>query len=141
MATVLILRCLNKDMDSKFTSNQIDVMPVQDLIIVETFSLEDDEECEYNPTLMMKAFYALMFLISVSVGNCLLYCIIIYEKFGMDSQKRTVTNQLLSSICGNLIVFNSFFLLIKAIQQIFDFHGKDNLFYLLHVNILVCTME
>ena len=39
-----------------------------------------------------------MFVIFEIIGNFLLFCMIIYEKYGMDSQKRTVTNQLLSSI-------------------------------------------
>ena len=74
----------------------------------------------------MKAFYVVMFLITLTVGNFLHFCIIIYEKFGMDFQKRTVTNQLLSSICANMIVFNSMFMLIYTIQQTFELKSKNN---------------
>ena len=53
----------------------------------------------YNPSVHMQALYIMMFLILESVGNFLLFCMISYEKYVMDSQKRTVTNRLLSNIC------------------------------------------
>jgi hypothetical protein len=40
------------------------------------------------------------------IGNGLLYIIIMYEKFGMDPQKRTAINQLLSKVCWMLIMTN-----------------------------------
>jgi hypothetical protein len=40
------------------------------------------------------------------IGNGLLVVIIMYEKFGMDPQKRTTINQLLSKICWMLIMTN-----------------------------------
>jgi hypothetical protein len=40
------------------------------------------------------------------IGNGLLVVIIMYEKFGMDPQKRTTINQLLSKVCGMLIMTN-----------------------------------
>ena len=41
-----------------------------------------------------------------TLGNFLLFCLVWYEKYGMDAQKRTVTNQLLSSMCIAQILFN-----------------------------------
>ena len=41
-----------------------------------------------------------------TLGNFLLFCLVWYEKYGMDAQKRTVTNQLLSSVCIAQILFN-----------------------------------
>ena len=41
------------------------------------------------------AFYIVFLVMLETVGNFLLYCIIVYEKYGMDTQKRTLTNQLL----------------------------------------------
>jgi hypothetical protein len=40
------------------------------------------------------------------IGNGLLVVIIMYEKFGMDPQKRTTINQLLSKVCWMLIMTN-----------------------------------
>jgi hypothetical protein len=40
------------------------------------------------------------------IGNGLLAIIIMYEKFGMDPQKRTAINQLLSKVCWMLIMTN-----------------------------------
>ena len=39
-------------------------------------------------------------------GNFLLISMILYEKYGIDPKKRTVNNQLLSSICWIIILFN-----------------------------------
>jgi hypothetical protein len=40
------------------------------------------------------------------IGNGLLAVIIMYEKFGMDPQKRTTINQLMSKVCWMLIIRN-----------------------------------
>jgi hypothetical protein len=40
------------------------------------------------------------------IGNGLLVVIIMYERFGMDPQKRTTINQLLSKVCWMLITTN-----------------------------------
>ena len=112
-------------MDLNHTSEQFE-SNFRNFSIVELFTLEEGRKCDFNPTLQMKAFYVVMFLITLTIGNFLHFCIIIYEKFGMDSQKRTVTNQLLSSICANLIVYNSLFMLLYTIQRIFELRSKNN---------------
>ena len=55
-------------------------------------------------------FCGISLLILETLGNCLLFCMLWYEKFGMDSKKRTITNQLLSRMIMACIFFNLFFL-------------------------------
>ena len=55
-------------------------------------------------------FCGISLLILETIGNCLLFCMLWYEKFGMDSKKRTITNQLLSRMVLSLIFFNIFFM-------------------------------
>ena len=54
--------------------------------------------------------FGVLLLILETLGNYLLFCMVWYEKFGMDSKKRTVTNQLLSMMILTLIFFNIFFM-------------------------------
>ena len=54
--------------------------------------------------------FGILLLILETLGNFLLFCMVWYEKFGMDSKKRTVTNQLLSIMILTLIFFNIFFM-------------------------------
>ena len=63
-----------------------------------------------QPSLGMKLFLGILLLIMETLGNYLLFCMVWYEKFGMDSKKRTVTNQLLSRMIFALIFFNIFFM-------------------------------
>ena len=58
----------------------------------------------------LKVFFGMLLLIMETLGNYLLFCMIWYEKFGMDSKKRTVTNQLLSRLIFAPIFFNIFFM-------------------------------
>ena len=55
-------------------------------------------------------FFGILLLIMETLGNFLLFCMVWYEKFGMDSKKRTITNQLLSRMIVPQIVFNIFFM-------------------------------
>ena len=65
------------------------------------------------------AVYVFLLILVESLGNFLLFCMIFYEKFGMDSKKRTVTNQLFSRMIAALILFNILILPILAILEIF----------------------
>ena len=58
----------------------------------------------------LKLFFGSLLLILETLGNYLLFCMLWYEKFGMDSKKRTITNQLLSRMIMARIFFNLFFL-------------------------------
>ena len=55
-------------------------------------------------------FFGILLLIMETLGNFLLFCMVWYEKFGMDSKKRTITNQLLSRMILALIFFNIVFM-------------------------------
>ena len=84
-------------MDFNFTSEEYN----------KTFHLMENVSLDENsinlsipaPSAAMMTFYIFTFLIVEIPGNFLLLSIIIFEKYGLDSQKRTVTNQLLSNIC------------------------------------------
>ena len=66
--------------------------------------------------------YAFLLLLVESLGNFLLFCIVWYEKYGMDPQKRTVTNQLLSRMIFVQILYNIFILpFLTAIEIIGPF--------------------
>ena len=69
---------------------------------------------------------ALMFVLIQTLGNFLLFCMIVYEKFGMDSKKRTLTNQLLSSICGHQIAYNC---IIPTFHNIIVFGVKSKIIF------------
>ena len=58
----------------------------------------------------LKVFLGILLLIMETVGNYLLFCVVWYEKFGMDSKKRTINNQLFSRMILVLIFYNIFFM-------------------------------
>ena len=58
----------------------------------------------------LQVFLGILLLIMETIGNYLLFCMVWYEKFGMDSKKRTITNQLLSRMILVLIFYNIFFM-------------------------------
>ena len=58
----------------------------------------------------LKLFFGILLLIMETLGNYLLFCMVWYETFGMDSKKRTITNQLLSRMIFALIFYNIFFM-------------------------------
>jgi hypothetical protein len=59
----------------------------------------------YNEPVYIASCVAITAAVEV-IGNGLLVVIIMYEKFGMDPQKRTTINQLLSKVCWMLIMRN-----------------------------------
>ena len=61
----------------------------------------------------------ILLLILETLGNFLLICMIYYEKYGMDSKKRTITNMLLSRMIFVQILYNIFFMPLPTIGQIF----------------------
>ena len=58
----------------------------------------------------VNVFFGILLLILETLGNYLLFCMVWYEKFGMDSKKRTITNQLLTKMLYAQILFNIFFM-------------------------------
>ena len=80
--------------------------------IILEFALFDRKigEILIKTDLGLKVFFGMLLLIMETLGNYLLFCMVWYEKFGMDSKKRTITNQLLSRWILALIFFNIFFM-------------------------------
>ena len=74
------------------------------------FALFDDMKIKKYVSigLGLKVFLVFLLLIMETLGNYLLFCMVWYEKFGMDSKKRTITNQLFSRMILALIIFNLF---------------------------------
>ena len=62
--------------------------------------------------------YIILLIILETLGNFLLFCIICYEKNGMDSKKRTVTNMLLSRMIFVQILCNIFIMPVLTISEI-----------------------
>ena len=73
-------------------------------------------------------FLVFQLIILETLGNFLLLCMIWYEKYGMDSKKRTVTNMLLSRIIFVQILCNLFIMPLPTIGLIFDVYSE----YFLH---------
>ena len=68
------------------------------------------EKKSTSTILGLKVFSGVLLLILETLGNYLLFCMVWYEKFGMDSKKRTITNQLLTKMLYAQILFNIFFM-------------------------------
>ena len=104
-------------MDFNFTSQEYN----KTFYLKETVSLDDNSMNVYSPapSAEMTMFYVFLFLIIESLGNFLLLSMITYEKYGMDPQKRTVTNMLLSSICISCMVQNVVAMPIALFHRIF----------------------
>ena len=68
--------------------------------------------------------FAILLTVLETLGNFLLLCIIRYEKYGMDSKKRTVTNMLLSRMIFVQILCNIFTTPLPTIGQIFGVYSE-----------------
>ena len=88
-------------MDFNFKSNEFKFATNHTFHIMENISFDEHSMgVDNSPTTAhMMVLYVFLFLIVEIPGNLLLFSMICYEKYGMDSQKRTVTNKLLTSIC------------------------------------------
>ena len=104
----LYLKQWSVKMDFNFTSKEYDIVTNKTFHLKEHVSLDEHSMNVSSPapSSEMMTFYVFLFLIVEILGNYLLLSMITYEKYGMDSQKRTVTNQLLSSICFSFIIHN-----------------------------------
>ena len=107
-------------MDFIFTSNEFNIVNNHTFHIMENVSFDEHSMFVNNQTTTAKmmALYVFLFLIVEIPGNFLLLSMITYEKFGMDSQKRTVTNQLLSSICVSFTIQNVIVVPILMLHRI-----------------------
>ena len=71
----------------------------------------------------------ILLIILETLGNFLLLCMIIYEKYGMDSKKRTITNMLLSRMIFVQILCNLFIMPLPTIGQIFGVYSEYFRYY------------
>ena len=106
-------------MDFNFTSKEINTEINRTFHIMENASLDELGSNIPAPSAEMMTLYIFLFLIEEILGNFLLISMITYEKYGMDSQKRTVTNKLLSSICVSFIMQNVIALPIAMFHRIY----------------------
>ena len=64
------------------------------------------ESWDYGKTIITVFINIIFGILFEVVSNSLLYGIFIYEKYGVDSQRRTMTNMFLSQICIACIFLN-----------------------------------
>ena len=104
-------------MDFKFTSKEYN----KTFHLMEIVSLDENSMNLHSPapSAEMTMFYIFLFLIIESLGNFLLLSMIIYEKYGMDPQKRNVTNQLLTSICISFLIHNVIAMPLAMLHRIY----------------------
>ena len=108
-------------MDFNFTSNEFKFVTNHTFHIMENISFDEhsmDVNNHTTPAHMM-ALYVFLFLIVEIPGNLLLLFVICYEKYGMDPQKRTVTNKLLTSICLIFVLQNVIVMPILMFHRIY----------------------
>ena len=108
-------------MDFNFTSEEYNIVINKTFHLMQNVSLDEHSinVSSPAPSAEMMTFYVFLFLIVEILGNFLLLSIITYEKYGMDSQKRTVTNQLLSSICVSFMMQNVIAMPIAMFHRIY----------------------
>ena len=108
-------------MEFNFTSEEYDIVTNKTFHLMENVSL-DEHSINVSipaPSAEIMMFYVFLFLIVEILGNFLLLSMITYEKYGMDSQKRTVTNKLLSSICVSFLIHNVIVMPIAVLHRIY----------------------
>ena len=66
--------------------------------------------------MIFKILVVIAFAAMEIVGNALLFLLAVFEKYGMDSKKRTIVNQLVSSICFMTILDNVIFMPIFVVR-------------------------
>ena len=86
--------------------------PLDNQLVILEFSLFDKniEKKIVSTGLGLTVLFGIFLMLMETLGNYLSFCMVWYEKFGMDSKKRTITNQLLSSMILALIFYNIFFM-------------------------------
>ena len=90
--------------------------------IVDFSHLETNTQPMPHPGLIILFIVSLIML--ETLGNFLLFCMVWYEKYGMDSKKRTISNQLLSRMIIVSILFNIFIMPLITLGQIFGAFSK-----------------
>ena len=95
-------------------------------------TIMDFSHLETNTNSMPHPGLIILFIVSLTMmetlGNFLLFCIVWYEKYGMDSKKRTISNQLLSRMIIVVILFNIFMVPLITLGQIFGAFSECSIF-------------
>ena len=92
------------------SQNDINYLVDNQSIIIEVVLFDMPGKNLVASGLGLKVFLGTLLLIMETIGNYLLFCMVWYEKFGMDSNKRTINNQLISRMILVLIFYNIFFM-------------------------------
>ena len=95
-------------------------------IVVNLFSPKKHEGLFPHSCMLIQV---ILLIILETLGNFLLLCMIIYEKYGMDSKKRTITNMLLSRMIFVQILCNLFIMPLPTIGQIFGVYSEYFQYY------------
>ena len=77
-----------------------------------------------SPPNSSKVSFVILFVILETLGNFLLVCMANYEKFGMDPQKRTASNQLLRNNCFMWLLYNLSIMPIFMVHRVFGPQSK-----------------
>ena len=74
---------------------------------LEFFDFKQDLKLAVTSRHWIEWIWDFFWLLSIEViGNACLFATFFYERFGMDPQKRTIINQLLSQMCWIVITLN-----------------------------------
>jgi hypothetical protein len=108
-------------MEFNFSSNEFNFFTNHTFHIMENVSFDEHSMVVNNSTTTahMMALYVFLFFIVEIPGNLLLISMISYEKYGMDSRKRTVANKLLTSICVIFLLQNVIVMPILMFHRIY----------------------
>ena len=98
---------------------------VENFTIVLNLTIQEKYSVSYisDPGLVAVILYVVMLVTVETLGNFLIFCMILYEKYGMDPQKRTIANQLLTRMLIVQIFFN-IFIMPLSLFTVFGLHSK-----------------
>ena len=91
--------------DRRFAESSL--MSLDKAILSEIFHYEKYFIQEHQDVHWPEWIWGLFWLFAIEIlGNACLFATFVYERFGMDPQKRTVINQLLSQCCWMVMFYN-----------------------------------
>ena len=89
------------------TMTEIRIMHLDEVILSEKFHFEKYLIQEHQDIHWTEWIWGLFWLLAIEIlGNGCLFATFVFERFGMDPQKRTVINQLLSQCCWMVMFYN-----------------------------------
>ena len=100
--------CVSKEQLNKFETLVELIMNISKVAEnLEIFNFEQDLELTVASRHWIEWIWDVFWLLLIEImGNACLFATFSYERFGMDPQKRTVINQLLSQMCWIIIALN-----------------------------------